>query len=302
MDRTDQLRAFIQVAEMGSFTRAADVLECPRATVSLAIQQLESVLGVRLFHRTTRRVQLTPDGLLLLPRAQALIMDCENLEVMFRERHDAIAGRLSIDVPSRVARRMLAPALPQLLHRHPRLDVVLGSSDRHVDLVAEGIDCALRFGTLSDSSLVVRRLGEAVMVNCASPGYLERVGGLPDLAVLCNGHHQLVGYGSSSNGRDQIFDLIENDEPRQISLPSRVQVNNAESYIACCEAGLGIIQVPRFDVEDLLEQSTLIEVLHEWRAPPMPVSVVYPHRRHRTSRIDAFIEWLGELLAPQLSG
>lgn len=301
MDRTDQLRAFVQVAETDSFTRAADILDWPRATVSLAIQQLEGALGVRLFHRTTRRVQLTPDGQLLLPRAHALISDCENLEEMFRERRDAVAGRLSIDVPSRMARRLLAPALPQLLRRHPRLDVVLGSSDRHIDLVAEGIDCALRFGELDDSSLVVRRLGKVAMMHCVSPSYLERVGDIPDLAALRNGQHQLVGYGISSGGCEQTMELVEHGEHRDITLPSRVQVNNAESYIACCEAGLGLIQVPSFDVQDLLERGTLIEVLATWRPPAMPVSVLYPHRRHRSSRIDAFIEWLSELLAPHLT-
>lgn len=299
MDRTEQLRAFLRVAEMGSFTRAADVLDWPRATVSLAIQQLEGALGARLLHRTTRQVRLTQDGQMLLPRAQALVADIEGLEVLFQERREAVAGRLSVDVPSRVARRLIAPALPDWLHRHPRLDVVLGSSDRHIDLVAEGIDCALRFGELSDSSLVVRSLGRVAMVNCASPDYLACHGCPEQPEDLRTGHH-MVGYGSPDSGREQAFDIAVQDQQREIVLPSRVLVNNAETYIACCLAGLGIIQVPRYDVSEALQQGRLVEVLPSWQAASMPVSLVYPHRRHRTSRIDAFAEWLAELLAPHV--
>nr|WP_300311389.1 LysR family transcriptional regulator [Halomonas sp.] len=299
MDRTEQLRAFLRVAEMGSFTRAADVLDWPRATVSLAIQRLESALGARLLHRTTRQVRLTQDGQILLPRAQALVADIEGLEALFQERREAVAGRLSVDVPSRVARRLIAPALPQWLQRHPRLDVVLGSSDRHIDLVAEGIDCALRFGELSDSSLVVRSLGRVAMVNCASPDYLARHGCPEQPEDLRTGHH-MVGYGSPDSGREQAFDIAVQDQQREIVLSSRVLVNNAETYIACCLAGLGIIQVPRYDVSEALQQGRLVEVLPAWQAASMPVSLVYPNRRHRTSRIDAFAEWLSELLAPHV--
>ncbi|MDN3554384.1 LysR family transcriptional regulator [Halomonas maura] len=299
MDRIDQLRGFIQVAEMGSFTRAAAALDWPRTTLSLAVQRLEDTVGARLLHRTTRRVQLTPDGQLLLRFAQALVEDAERLEQLFRERREEVAGRLILDLPSRVAQRLVAPALDELLRRHPRLQVLLGATDRYIDPVAEGVDCLVRFGSLNDSSLVARRLGRVAMVNCASPGYLAEHGRPLGPAALDDGH-VMVGYVDPESRRAQGFEIVEAGQSRVLDLPSRIVVNNAETYIACCVAGHGLIQVPRFDVDDLLCDGALREVLPDCRPAGLEVSVLYPHRRHRSSRIDAFVDWFTELMTPHL--
>ncbi|CBV43779.2 LysR family transcriptional regulator [Halomonas elongata] len=299
MDRIDQWQAFIRVAEMGSFTRAAVALAWPRATVSLAVRRLEETLGVRLLHRTTRKVRLTPDGERFLQRARTLVAEAEELERLFRQPSEEATGRLVVDVPSRVARRLVAPALGQLLARHPRLQVVLGSSDRHVDLVAEGVDCVVRFGPLQDSDLVARRLGRVALVNCASPDYLKRHG-MPRQAEDLAAGHLMVGYASPHSGREERFEVVEHGQVRDIALASRVVVNNAENYIACCRAGLGLIQVPRFDVDDLLRGGDLVEVLPQSRAEGMDVSVLYPHRRHRAVRIDVFMDWFAAMMAPYL--
>ena len=176
MDRFDQYRVFAHVAEMGSFIKAAHALDAPRASVSAAIQQLEAQLGVRLLHRTTRQVRLTADGEQLLERVLPLLTEVEDIDQLFQASERQVSGRLSIDVPSRVARRLIAPQLPGLLRRHPRLQVVLSSTDRAIDLVQEGVDCAVRIGTLHDSSLVVRPLGSIALINCASPAYLREHG------------------------------------------------------------------------------------------------------------------------------
>lgn len=169
MDRFDQYRVFAQVAEMGSFIKAANALEAPRASVSAAIQQLEVQLGVRLLHRTTRRVRLTADGEQLLDRVRPLLAEVDNIDQLFQASKRQVSGRLIIDAPSRIVRRLIAPALPGLLRRHPQLQLILGSADRAIDLVQEGVDCAVRIGTLHDSSLVVRPLGHIALINCASP-------------------------------------------------------------------------------------------------------------------------------------
>ena len=169
MDRFNQYRVFVQVAEMGSFIRAAHALEVPRASVSAAVQQLETQLGVRLLHRTTRQVRLTADGEQLLERLRPLLAEVEDIDQSFQASQRQASGRLSIDVPSRIARRLIAPALPGLLRRHPHLQLVLGSADRAIDLVQEGVDCAVRVGDLHDSSLVMRPLGHIALINCASP-------------------------------------------------------------------------------------------------------------------------------------
>jgi len=297
MDKLEQYRVFVQVAEMSSFIKAAHALELPRASVSAAIQQLETTLGTRLLHRTTRQVRPTADGLQLLERARALLAEAEDIDQLFQAGQRKVSGRLKVDVPSRIARRLVAPALPGFLRRYPRLQVALGSTDRAIDLVQEGVDCAVRFGTLLDSSLVVRPIGQVALINCASPDYLAEHGVPAQPDDLARGHWA-VGYASASNGRELAWELPPSAQALRV--PSRVLVNNAESYIACCAAGLGLIQIPRFDVQHLLDRGQLVEVLPGFRAAAMPVSLVYPHRRQRSRRLIAFIEWFEALMQPHL--
>lgn len=296
MDRIDQLRIFLRVAQSGSFTLAADQLELPRPTVSLTIQQLEAHLGVRLFNRTTRRVSLTQEGESLVERAIALVADAEELEQQFHSRSGTLTGRVRVDMPSRIARRLVAPALPVFFAEHPGIEVELGSSDRVIDLIHEGIDLALRVGPPLPSSLVVRPIGHLRLVNCASPAYLARQGIPRTPADLTR--HQAVKYASPSNGRVEPWEWVEAGELRSVPMGGPASVNNAETYIACCLAGLGLIQIPAFDVAEHLSSGELVEVLSQWQAPPMPVQLVYPHRRHLSRRVQAFSNWVTQLLAP----
>ena len=298
MDKLDRYRVFVRVAEMGSFTAAANALDLPRASVSAALQRLEADVGTRLLHRTTRRVRLTADGAQLLERVRPLLAEAEDVDQLFQARQRQVSGRLHVDVPSRIARRLIAPALPGLLRRYPRLQLKLGSTDRMIDLVREGVDCAIRVGHLHDSSLVVRPLGHLALVNCASPAYLREHGVPEQLDDLTEGHWS-VGYASPTTGRELAWEC-DAQGARTLRLPSRVVVNNAESYIACCNAGLGLIQVPRYDVQHLLDSGELVEVLPLHRAGAMAISALYPHRRQPSRRLSAFIEWFGLLIRPHL--
>ncbi|VWB36407.1 LysR family transcriptional regulator [Burkholderia dolosa] len=300
MDKLDQVRIFLQVAEMGSFIKAAHALDVPRATVSAAVQQLETGLGTRLLHRTTRQVQLTADGTLLVERGRRLLAEADELDRLFRRRGRDVVGRLNVDVPSRIARRVIAPALPALFRRYPKLQLALGSTDRSIDLVQEGVDCAIRVGRLADSSLVVRPLGHFELINCASPDYLRECGVPEHPDALANGH-RAIGYASPTTGRALDWEYCVDGARHALPLPSRVIVNNAETYIASCIAGMGLIQIPRFDVAHLLDSGALVEVMPRYRAAPMDVSAVYPHRRHRSRRLNAFVEWFGELMADALT-
>lgn len=299
MDKLEQYRVFIQVADMGSFIKAAHVLELPRATVSSAVQQLETGLGTRLLHRTTRHVQLTADGAILLERARRLLADASELSQLFQHRQVDVSGRLNIDVPSRIARRLIVPALPQWLAQYPDLQLALGACDRSIDLVQEGIDCAIRVGSLADSSLIARPLGRLALINCASPAYLTEHGEPRSHQDLQNGQW-MVGYASPDTGREQPWEYLQEGREHLLGLPSRVIVNNVENYIACCRQGLGLIQVPRFDVQHLLERGELVQVLHELPVAPMEISALYPDRRHRSRRLNVFIEWFAELIKPHL--
>ena len=300
MDRFDQYRIFAQVAEMGSFIKAAHALDVPRATVSAAIQQLEAQVGTRVLHRTTRQVRLTGDGAQLLERVRALLADLEEIDVLFHASERQVSGQLQIDVPSRIARRLIAPALPALLRRHPRLRLILRSSDRAVDLVQEGVDCAVRVGTLRDSSLVVRSLGAIALINCASPDYLKEQGTPERPDDLLSGHW-MVGYASPTTGQALPWASMGADGvERFLDVPSQVVTNNAEGYIACCRAGLGLIQIPRFDVQYLLDAGELVEVMPAYHAAPMPVSLLYPHRRQRSRRLTVFLDWFEDLMRKHL--
>ena len=294
MDRIDQLRIFIRVAHSGGFTSAAEQLALPRPTVSLAIQQLEARLGTRLLSRTTRRVSLTQDGEALLDRALALVADIDELEQQFQPDVLALSGRLRVDLPSRIARRQVAPALPAFLQQHPGLEIELGSSDRTIDLVHEGVDCALRVGEVSSGSLVARRLGNFRLINCASPAYLAGHGTPRTPEDL--GQHLAVNYALPGSGRITAWEWMDDGELQTRIMAGQVAVNNAETYITCCLAGAGLIQIPAYDVSGHLAAGELVEVLHDWPAPPMPVHIVYPHRRHLSRRMQSFCNWLTEII------
>ncbi len=301
MDRIDHLRVFVRIAQCGSFTQAADQLGLPRASVSAAVQQLETRLCARLLHRTTRRVGLTPDGQALLERAQTLVSDMEELEQQFRPSRAGAVGRLRVDVPSRIARRLIAPALPDFFALHPGIELELGSSDRAVDLVHEGVDCALRVGALATSSLVARPLGSFVLINCASPAYLARHGTPDAPQALAAEGHEAVHYALPAGSRHALWEWQDGDTSHTLALPGRVATNNVETYIACALAGLGMVQVPAYDVQDHLHNGALVEVLPQARPAPMPVHLVYPHRRHLSRRVQGFGAWLRDLLAPHLA-
>ena len=294
MDQVDLLRVFVHVADMRSFIKTAKALNLPRATVSLAVQQLEQRMGARLLHRTTRLVQLTPDGQTLLERSRSWLADADAIDGLFRKAPTEIAGRLSVDVPSRIARRLVAPALPAFFERYPNVQVMLGSTDRPIDLVQEGVDCAIRVGPLDSTSLVARPLGALTLINCASPAYLARHG-VPNTPEDLP-KHWAIDYASAGGARIAAWEYRNGEQTINMPMRSRVTVNNAETYIACCLSGLGLIQIPRYDVQEHLEAGELIEVLPAWRAAPMQVSAIYPHWRHRADRVEAFVSWLISLL------
>ena len=294
MDRIELYRVFVRVVDCAGFTRAADQLKLPRSTVSEAVRTLEQRLGTRLLHRTTRQVTPTQDGLLFHARCQQLIADADEAEQLFRQSPQNLSGRLKVDVPGRIGRLIIAPALPGFLQAHPQIDVELGMTDRSIDLVEDGVDCALRVGPLQDSRLVARGIGQLPLINVASPAYVERHGMPMHPSQL--GMHWGVLYASPGNGRVEAWEWRENGILRSQPLAGRVTVNSAEAYIACCLAGLGLIQIPAYDVGTELAAGKLLEVLPGYRADPMPMHLLFPHRRHPSQRLRVFVEWLQQVL------
>ncbi|HSI17527.1 MAG TPA: LysR family transcriptional regulator [Sphingomonas sp.] len=298
MDRIDLFRTFARVVECASFTRAADTLGLPRSSVSAAIHDLEVRVGARLLHRTTRKVAPTQDGAAFYERCLQLVADVEEAESLFRQQATGPAGKLRIDVPGRIGRLIIAPALPEFLALYPEIDIDFGLTDRMVNLVEDSVDCVLRVGPLSDSGLIARSIGDLPLINVASPHYLERHGVPQTPADL--GTHLAVNYASPSSGRVEDWEWMENDALRTLPMRGRVTVNNAESYIACCLAGLGLVQIPAYDVKSHLAAGELVEVLPDHRATPMPMTLLYPHRQHLSRRLQVFADWLEVLLRREL--
>ncbi|VWB37395.1 LysR family transcriptional regulator [Burkholderia lata] len=296
MDHLQAMRIFARVAHLGSFTKAAEQLQLPRPTVSNAVQYLEKHLKVRLLQRTTRRVALTAEGATYYERCMRLLADLDDAETLFEDAGTMPRGAIRVDLPERFALNQVIPALPGFHARYPDLRVMIGTTDRFVDLVADGIDCAVRVGAMSDTSLVARRIGELAQINCAAPAYLERHGTprspdeLPD--------HVAVGYFSSRTGRELDWEYADMDsgELHAVKMRSVVSVNSSQAYLACCLAGLGLIQAPREGLGPLLADGSLVEVLPEWNAEPLPVSVVFPTGRHLAPRVRIFVDWLAETL------
>ena len=298
MDRIDLFRVFSRVVECASFTRAADTLGLPRSSVSAAVQELEGRVGARLLHRTTRKVAPTQDGAAFYERCQRVIADVEETENLFRQTAAQPSGKLRIDVPGRIGRLIIAPALPEFLDLYPQIDIDLGVTDRAVNLVEDSVDCVLRVGPLSDSGLIARPIGTLPLINVASPAYLARHGTPRALDDL--GQHWAVNYASPSSGRVEDWEWIEDGAVRTLPMRGRVTVNSAEAYIACCLAGLGLIQIPAYDVRSHIEAGELVEFMPRYRADPMPMTLLYPHRQHLSSRLQIFADWLERLLKQQL--
>lgn len=300
MNHAERLRAFIRVAELGTFTAAAAALRMPKANVSVAVQALESELGVQLFHRTTRHVRLTADGHVALERAHQLLASLEDWEQMFRTDGATVRGRLRVDMPATIARDVVIPGLPKFLERYPQVSVELSSTDRLVDVIGEGFDCVLRVGARVDSSMIARSVGQYSMINCVGRAYVAKYGKPKTLGDLSD--HQLIHYTANFGERPGGFEYADPKTGREqvASMKGVLTVNSVASYLAAAIAGFGIVQIPEVGAREHLRTGELIEVLREWRPAPMPVTLLYPHRRHLSTRVRVFMDWVTALLQPRM--
>lgn len=294
MNKLELLRTFVRVTELSSFTQAGESLGLPRSTVSEHVQALEALLGARLLQRTTRTVQATQDGRVLYERSKDLLAHMEELEGLFRQDEAQLAGRIRVDMPNAMARGVVMPQLPSFMARHPLVEMEISSSDRQVDLIAEGFDCVVRVGAQPDQSVVARKVCSMPMVNCVSPAYLQRYGVPATLADLAQ--HQLVHYVRPLGARSAGFEYLQGNKVQRVAMAGRVTVSSTDAYQAACLGGLGIIQVPLLGVRDLLASGELVSVLADYLAPPLDVSMLYAGQRHLPLRVRVFMEWLAATL------
>ena len=272
MDRFDAMRVFTRVVERRSFTLAAQDLGLPRSTVTDAVKQLEARLGVRLLERTTRHVAPTLDGEAYHRRCLALVADVEDAEAAFGGAKPR--GLLRVDVHGTLARHFVLPRLSGFLDEYPEIELYMSEGDRLVDLVREGIDCVLRVGDLQDSDMIARRVAMLEEITCAAPAYINRFG-MPASMDALDGHRWSAS--ARRPGRLLPLEFTVDGELRKVALPANISVNGAESLVAAARLGLGLIQVPRYHVQNDLERGTLVPILPSFR----------PHRRRYRCSIPA---------------
>lgn len=297
MDHLDSLHLFTRIVELNSFSQAADQLAIPRATASHAIKQLETRLSTRLLERTTRHVRPTLDGQAFYERCVYVLSELDDAESALRQAAARPSGLLRVDMHGTLANWVVLPRINEFHVRYPGVELVISSEDRLVDPVREGLDCVVRGGALRDSSLVARRLATLRRVTCASPDYLARCG-VParpsDLAA-----HQAVNFFNQSAGRDYPFEFIVDGETHGYPVGGWLSVNYTESFVAAALQGCGLIQLPRYRVEQELRDGRLVEVLADWPSPVKPLNALYPQRRQLSPRLRIFLDWLSEVFADQ---
>jgi len=294
MDQLAAMRAFTRIVETGSFSKASASLDLPRATVTKLIQSLEAHLRTSLLSRSTRRVAVTADGAAYYERATQLLTELDELDGSLAVSQLRPKGRLRIDIPPALAREVIVPALPGFFATYPDIQLDIGASDRPADMLAENVDCVIRGGTISDPSLIARRVGRLDMITCAAPLYLAEHGEPTHPNDLGNGHHR-VGYFGAGSGRLFPFDFEHAGEHLEPAIPCRVTVNEMGSYVAAAAGGLGMAQMPIFLARPLLADGRLVRVLAGWQVPPVPLHIVYPPHRHLSNKLRVFVDWAATL-------
>ncbi len=289
MDQLAAMTTFVRVLEAGSLSAAARALQTSLTAVSRQVAGLEAHYGTQLLVRTTRKLAPTDAGRLLYERAKTLLSEVRDIEAALSARRHALSGRLRVSAPSLIGRCLVAPMLPDFLRRHPQLAIELLLVDRPVDLVAEDIHVALRIGRLSDSQLVVRKLGELSMVVCATPGYLQSRGE-PQTPSELAGHDCLV-FSDVPGAGEWRFCMPDGGQAK-IRVPIRLWINSLDALVQAATAGLGIVRAPSWQVKTALEAGQLRRILTAYDMPPVPVQVVFPPARWAVPSTRAWADYV----------
>jgi DNA-binding transcriptional LysR family regulator len=295
MDRLAAIEAFVRVAECGSFSKAAERLHSSKSVVSRQVGALEAELGARLLHRTTRALTLTEAGRSYFAQAARILADLAEANASVGQLQAAPRGRLRVSAPMSFGFLHLAPAVPDFLDRYPDVEIDLAMNDRYVDLVDEGFDMAVRIGKLEDSSLVARKLAPARRTICAAPAYLQARGvpASPDDLKA----HECLCY--SNVGLSQEWRFVRPDgRPWPVEVRGRLHANNGDALRAAALRGFGLAVLPSFLVGRDFQSGALVSVLDAFMAQDSGVYAVYPHARHLSPKVRAFVDFLADRFGP----
>lgn len=300
MQGLQQFIAFAETAKQGGFAAAARQLGMSPSTTAKAVARLEAALGVKLFHRTTRQVTLTPDGERLFQRCQRVLAEVEDLQAEASGTRAEPQGTLRINLPVFYGRRFVLPLLADLSRQHPGLKLDISLTDTKVDLIREGIDLAVRIGFMSDSTLVARRVDTQGLLLCASPAYLGAHGTPRRLEELAA--HAAVVFRLPTSGRDRPWQFRQAGAPVQLSPAPATRVNETEGLLDAVRLGLGVGQMPDLLAQDALDRGELVELLPALRPEPMAIQLVYPSGRLLPSRVRVALDCLSQGLRQRQAG
>ncbi|WP_115718459.1 LysR family transcriptional regulator [Gallaecimonas mangrovi] len=296
MDHLQSMRAFARVVETGGFSRAAQSLQMPNASLSKAIKSLETRLGVKLLERSTRRVSVTQDGLAYYHRTKHLLAELDEIESTLGRTNANPKGRLRVNTGGAVASTLLMPALPDFYRLYPDIQVDLGVTDRTVDVIGENVDCAIR-NSANDGALIARKIGSLAWTTCASPHYLARFGTPNRPEQLESGHFPVAGYIGSHSGELQTLHFRDAEKAMAITPFCGLTVNDSNAHLAAALNGLGLIQTADFMARPAIIRGELSSVLDAWRPAPMAVYVNYAPSRQLSTKVRVFIDWVSALFA-----
>jgi DNA-binding transcriptional LysR family regulator len=290
MNQLLSMRVFVRVIDTGSFTKAAESLHLPRSTASKLVNELERHLGVMLVRRTTRTISATVEGVKYYDEAARILADIDAIDHAVRGDKLKPKGHLRIDAPVSFANGLLIPALPDFNAMYPDVSIALGINDRTVNVVGEGVDCAIRAGALNDMNLIGRKIAEFEYVTCASPGYLARRGSPASPSEL-EYAHDIAGYFYAATGKINGL-VFEKDGARHLIERCLFSTNEGNGLIELMRNGLGIGQHLRRFVQPYLSSGELVEVLPDWKRPSMDMHAIYVANRQQNARLKVFIDWL----------
>lgn len=289
---TEFMTIFVTVVELSSFTRASEVLQVQRPAISKIIKQLEFDLGVKLLHRTTRKLSLTDEGNEFYLRSKQILKEVDEL-LSFYSLTQRPIGRLRLDAPLSLAHNILIPELSKFNELYPDIDVVLSLSDKKIDILSEGVDCIIRLGELEDSSLVSHRLGEIKMMTCAAPSYIAKYGLPKTLADL--DLHRAVNFFNGHSREIMDWKFVVDNERISYRLKSSILVDNSDALLSSALYGLGLIQGPAISLSPLVHNGKLIEVLTNYSCAMKTVSILFPDKLHLAPKVRVFIDWFSKI-------
>jgi DNA-binding transcriptional LysR family regulator len=293
MDRFQEMRVFAAVVDAGSFVAASEALNMSKAAVSRIVSELELRLGVRVLHRTTRRISLTTEGEIFLVRCRELLAGVDEAEAEITARSGQAVGLLKVSAPFSFGVLRLAPLWGKFLDAHPGLQLEITLSDRFVDLVDEGIDVAVRIARMQSSSIVSRQLSSTRMILCASPRYLKKRGKPSHPSDLAG--HTVLAYSLLAAGN--MWEFQGPEGPVSVNVKPRIHTNSGDTCRAAALAHQGIILQPSFLVGDDLAAGTLVELMPEYRSHELGIHAIYPSRKHLPPKVRLLIDYLAHALA-----